>query len=197
MKTYFSIIQITQQILLFVSIGILVLVPTLLALYPESVPVSLLFTVSHISLFFVMTIRPLSDLLPKLTFIRPLVILRKGTGVLSAAIIVSFLISKLVSGNLVYFTGFFTELFSLATLAKCADITAVILLITSNNLSKKLLGSVWKKIQRLSYVYFYASSIYVFILFNDYVVLGYMIIVTILTSLAFLANKQRKLNKQI
>lgn len=197
MKLYFSIIKHTQQFLLTLSIVLLVVLPTTLALYPDAISTSLLYMFAHTSLFLVMIIRPLADLLPQFKFIRPLVILRKGVGVFSAAIVVSFIMSKLIidsSGYLDAVTSIpYWSFSSLAFFAHSADVSAVLLLITSNNFSKKVLGANWKRIQKLSYVYFYGSGIYIVGSFGDQVVLGYLITVTVLTVLAYLTNKQRTL----
>jgi len=199
MKLYLTLIKNTQLILLTISIALLAILPTWQALAPDTLSTTILFSLAHTSLFFVMVIRPLADLLPQYSFVRPLVILRKGVGVFSAAIIVSFILSKIIMDAGGYFENLLSlnywSLTSLAFLAHSADVAAVLLLITSNNLSKKMLGRNWKRIQKLSYVYFYASGIYVFVSFGDTLVLGYMIIVTVLTWLAYLSNKQRALLK--
>jgi DMSO/TMAO reductase YedYZ heme-binding membrane subunit len=44
-------------------------------------------------------------------------------------------------------------------IARISEITAVILLATSNTYSMKLLKKNWKKIQRLSYLYFFTWAI--------------------------------------
>jgi DMSO/TMAO reductase YedYZ heme-binding membrane subunit len=75
-----------------------------------------------------------------------------------------------------------------------ADIAAVILLVTSNNLSKKTLGTAWKKVQKLSYVFFYASSLYVYLSFGHMRILLSMSIVTTVTILAYLRNRARARN---
>lgn len=197
MKTYLNIIKNTQTILLAISIAILIILPSLLVFYPESLNLTLIYFWAHISLFAVMIIRPLADLLPQFKFIRPLVILRKGTGVFSAAIIVSFILSKIIINPADYFYNFITSdywsLTNLALFAHLADISAILLLITSNNLSKRLLGNWWKRIQRLSYVYFYGSSFYLLFILGDNTMIFYIIIVTFLTVLAFWKNRQPRL----
>lgn len=199
MKTYLTTIKYLQTITLSLGVVLLIVLPSILTLAPDLIETSLLFAVAHTTLFLVMVIRPLADLLPQFRFIRPLVILRKGVGVLSASIIVSFIISKLIMDAGGYFENFFSldywSFASLAFFAHSADVAAVILLITSNNLSKKLLGANWKRIQKLAYVYFYASGIYVFGMFGDTLVLSYMVAVTVLTTLAYLSNRQRDLLK--
>lgn len=197
MKTYLNIIKNTQTILLAISIAILIILPSLLVFYPESLNLTLIYFWAHISLFAVMIIRPLADLLPQFKFIRPLVILRKGTGVFSAAIIVSFILSKIIINPADYFYNFITSdywsLTNLALFAHLADISAILLLITSNNLSKRLLGNWWKRIQRLSYVYFYGSSFYLLFILGDNTMIFYIVVVTFLTVLAFWKNRQPRL----
>jgi DMSO/TMAO reductase YedYZ heme-binding membrane subunit len=141
-----------------------------------------------------MIIRPLADLLPKIKFVRPLVILRKGMGVFSASIIVSFIIAKLIVDPSGYLASIFTfeywSLSGLALFAHAADMAAVVLLVTSNNLSKKLLGVWWKRVQKLSYIYFYGSSIYLLFVFGDLTMVLYLIVVTFLTYKAYQMNHQ-------
>ncbi len=195
MKLYFSIIKISQELLLAVSVVILAVLPGALLLTPDwfsGQRITLLYFAAHLSLFFVMLIRPLADLFKEITWIRPLVILRKGMGVFSAAIIVSFILEKNMIDGVGYFTSMFEasywSLSTLALFAHAADISAILLLITSNNLSKKLLGKNWKRIQRLSYVYFYGSGIYVWLILDEVYVFYFLAIVTVATSLAWLRN---------
>ena len=199
MKNYFKLIQWTQVILMDASVVILIALPILLSFLPDKIPsssIDSLYLVSHISLFFVMIVRPLADIVTGTKWIRPLVILRKGAGVLSAAIIVSFILSKIIVSPAEYFAAFGTiEYWSMqnfALLARLGDISAIILLVTSNNLSKRVLKSWWKKIQRLSYVYFYASSFYVFLSYGDVKMAWAVSIVTTLTVVAHLMNKRKK-----
>ena len=200
MKKYFKLIQITQETLIDLSIVILLALPILLSFVPEKLPIGLidsLYLVSHISLFFVMAIRPLADIAKNPKWIRPLVILRKGAGILSASVIVSFILSKIIISPIDYILSFGTiEYWSMqnfALLAHLGDITAIILLVTSNNLSKRILKTWWKKIQRLSYVYFYASSFYVLLSYGDIKMYWAILIVTTLTLLAYVKNKRKRL----
>ena len=199
MRLYFLLIKQTQEILLAISIVILSSLPVALALQPDWFAenhITYLYAIAHLSLFIVMIVRPLADLLPQLKFVRPLVILRKGMGVLSASIIVSFILAKLIVDPLDYLNGFgnaeYWSLENLTLLAHLADISAILLLVTSNNLSKKVLGKNWKRIQRLSYVYFYGSALYVFFILGDQLMLWYLAIVTLLTGLAFIKNRFKK-----
>jgi DMSO/TMAO reductase YedYZ heme-binding membrane subunit len=199
MKTYLLIIKHLQRILIWFSVGIMLILPPAIALRPDLISGELslhLYDASHYVLFFVMLIRPLADILPEVKWIRPLVILRKGTGILSAAIIVSFILSKIIISPLGYFGSWLTipywSIANYALLAHLGDISAIILLLTSNSYSKRILGTKWKKIQKLAYVYFYASSLYVFLTFNSTSVVVSMSVVTALTLIAYLKNRARK-----
>lgn len=179
------------------SIVILCTLPATIALMPSwlsDTNILWLYAAAHFALFLVMLVRPLADILRGVTWIRPLVILRKGFGVFSASIIVSFILAKIITDAEGYVSSFLTpeywSLAHLALLAHLADISAILLLITSNNLSKRLLGKNWKRIQRLSYVYFYGSALYVLFILGETISLYYVIIITLVTSLAWLRNHQ-------
>lgn len=198
MKKYFNIIKYTQETLLVISVLVLMILPILIVFYPDVINSNVtlnLYLVSHIFLFFVMIIRPLADIFTGVKWLRPLVILRKGTGVISASIIVSFILSKLMIDPSGYIAAFSTHKYwsmtNHALLAHLADISAVILIITSNNLSKRILGTWWKKIQQLSYVYFYASVLYVYLSYGGVDLLFALIVVTLLTYIASVRNKKR------
>jgi len=200
MKTYFKIIKYLQETLLFISVVIMIILPLVLVFNPSTISGDMtlqLYSIAHIFLFFVMMIRPLADIFTKTKWIRPLVILRKGAGVLSASIIVSFIISKLMMDPSGYLATMGTLKYwsfnNYAILAHLADISAVILIITSNNLSKSILGTLWKKIQKLSYVYFYASVLYVYLSYGNIDLLYMLIIVTLVTFVASERNKRRLL----
>jgi DMSO/TMAO reductase YedYZ heme-binding membrane subunit len=199
MKLYLQTIQLLQKVFLGVSIGIMLILPVILSFYTEALSeatITHLYDASHLAVFFVMSIRPLADIFITSKFIRPLVILRKGVGVFSASLIMSVIFSKIIIDAGGYFGAFGTlEYWSLrnyALLAHLADISAFILLITSNNLSKRLLGAGWKKVQKLSYVFFYASSLYVYLSYGHLSVLVSLFVVTALTLLAYRLNKKRR-----
>lgn len=199
MKTYLTTIQFLQKFFLGVSILIMLSLPLILAFTPEMLSedsILALYDISHMAMFLVMFIRPLADLLKGVRFIRPLVILRKGVGVFSASIVVSFIFAKIIMDPVGYFTAFSTQAYwsleNYALLGHLADISAIILLVTSNNLSKRILGSAWKKIQKLSYVFFYASSFYVYLNYSTMSVLYSIAIITVITVLAHLANRRRE-----
>ncbi len=203
MKKYFTFIAYTQNTLMTISVLILLTLPFALAFFPETLTparTAVLYSISYFVLLFVMSIRPIADLLPKNRWARPLVILRKGAGVFSASIIISIIFSKIIIDPQGYFAAWITpaywSLASYALFAHLADIATFLLLITSNKLSKRVLGRWWKRIQRLSYVYFYGSSIFIYATYSDTHMLYYMIFITTLTTLAFLKNYYKRKNKQ-
>lgn len=198
MKIYFKFIKYLQEFLLVISIFTMMYLPLMLVFRPDVMVNNVtlkLYTISHIFLFFVMMIRPLADIFYETKWIRPLVILRKGTGVFSASIIVSFILTKLMIDPVLYFKNFmelkYWSMVNYALLAHLADISAIILLITSNNFSKRILGDWWKIIQKLSYVYFYGSVLYVYLSYGNIDLILALILITILTLGAFIINKQK------
>ncbi len=198
MKTYMNIIKFFKEFFLGGAILIMLVLPLVLVFKSEPLSeatILRLYDISHVSIFFVMLVRPLADIFFNTKWIRPLVTLRKGVGVLSASIVMSFIFSKIIIDAKGYLGGLLTlEYWSLANyalVAHLADISAVILLITSNKLSKNILGTWWKKIQKLSYVFFYASSLYVYLTYGHISMLVSMCIITIVTTLAYFKNKQR------
>jgi DMSO/TMAO reductase YedYZ heme-binding membrane subunit len=199
MRTYLQTIQFLQKFFLGLSILIMLILPGIIVFLPDGLSgntVMNLYDISHITVLFVMIIRPLADIFTKTNLIRPLVILRKGVGVLSASIILAFIFSKIIIDPSGYFLSFATlkywSLDNFILLAHLADISAIILIITSNNLSKRIMGTWWKKVQKLSYIYFYSSSLYVFLVFKDNWILVSLLLVTILTMMAYVINLRRK-----
>lgn len=195
MKWYFSFIKYIQTGLLAISIIMLATLPNIL-IFTDWITTersAFLYTLAHISLVLVMIVRPLADLLQGVRWLRPLVILRKGLGVFSAAIIVSFILENIGVDAVGYISSWFTSDYwsfeNFVIFAHLADFSAILLLITSNNLSKRLLGANWKRLQRLSYIYFYGSSIYLLFTFSDTTMIWYLLIVTTLTALAWARNR--------
>lgn len=204
MKFYLQTIQKFQELFLAIGIVILMALPLFITFSVPGITDSttmLWYDVAHITMFFVMMVRPLADIFPSARWIRPLVILRKGVGVLSASVVVSFILAKVIQSPIGYFESFATikywSMENLALIAHLADISAVLLLITSNNLSKRILGDWWKRIQRLSYVYFYASCIYVFMTYDNWGVAISMILVTIVTVDAWFINRIKTRNQEL
>lgn len=192
-----KIINGIQGVLISLSLVLLVMLPlSLLAPADDFVFKGLFFNVSFATVFLVMIIRPLADIFDEMKWLRRLVILRKGLGILSASIIVGFAFEKIIAPNSAYLATLFSaDFFSFdkyAFFAHSGDISAFILLITSNRFSQKLLRNNWKRIQRLSYVYFYAGGIYeAFFLENSFAMYA-MLVVTNLTVLAWAVKVWRK-----
>ena len=112
MRTYLQTIQLFQKTLLVISILMLIILPITLAFSPKSLSnvfISDLYLISHLTVFFVMIIRPLADIFIKVKAVRSLVILRKGFGVISASIIVSFIFSKIIIDPTGYFCLLYTS----------------------------------------------------------------------------------------
>ncbi|MFZ1988035.1 MAG: hypothetical protein WAV21_03340 [Minisyncoccia bacterium] len=194
-KAFFSFIAVLQETLLALGIGILLVLPIALAYFSAYIPewsYTILFGVSLFTVSLVMAIRPLADLFPNVPQVRSLVILRKGFGVLSASIIVAIMLSKFMIGGFSYAIDFFRlEHWSIgdgAILAPAGDLSALVLLITSNKFSKRILGRNWKRIQKLAYVYFYAGALYEYLFLGQTLALAALIIVTILVVAAYLKN---------
>lgn len=198
-KTYFTAIAFTQELLLRIGISILIALPLVLAYAPDVVPeagYTILFSTSLAAVFLVMSIRPLADLFPGILWLRPLVILRKGMGVFSASVIIAIMAASLLTDGGAYISTFFSaahwSLAKGAILAPLGDLSALILLVTSNSFSKRVLGKWWKRIQRLSYVYFYSGALYEYLILGQTFALIVMVVVTVLVLAAFVRNRTKK-----
>lgn len=117
-----------------------------------------IFNLSWIAVVFVMLIRPISDIFPKSNFLRKLKTFRKPLGILSAMLILINFSAKYFydpASFVTYFNSNRWRLNDFSTLiSRVSEVTAVILLITSNTFSQKFLWKWWKAIQYLSYPYF-------------------------------------------
>lgn len=179
-------IKIIKRIIDLMSIS----VPLLVIFVPSSF--GMLWDVTLYAVFILMCIRPLHDLFPKVGFIR-LMPLRKNLGILSSIIVVSFGLLHYIPLGMDFFPTYFSlsywsfsgNLFW----AHLGELTGFILLLTSNMFSMRLLKRNWKRIQRLSYVYFLSGSIYVFASFHKVFGLIAIIIVFELTFFAFLKKR--------
>lgn len=158
-----------------------------------------LWDLSLYAVFILMSIRPLNNIFPSLKLYK-LMPLRKPLGIFSSIIVVSFgLIHYFHMG----FSQFMTEYFSFAYWsfkgnifwAHLGELTGFILLLTSNIFSVKLLEKNWKRIQILSYVYFFSGAWYVFASFDKTFGIIAIIIVFELTLIAFI-KKRIKINEE-
>lgn len=129
-----------------------------------------LYIISWYAVVFVMLIRPLADFFPKYKFLRQLCLLRRGFWILSAMIIATLLLDKWI-GSPTSFLAFFVPsswVWGYPLVARLSELTALVLLCTSNNISQKKLGKNWKKIQRSSYIYFLTGWILAMRYGDDY-----------------------------
>ncbi len=158
-------IIIFQNVLIGVALLLLGFIPVAVDIFNMDFETrGIFYTVSFGAVFLVMIIRPLADIFTHQLWLRRLVLLRKGFGILSASIIIGFLFASITDPESTYLTSLFTMSFysfdRYIFFAHIGDITGFILLITSNTFSQRLLRQNWKRIQKLSYVYFYAGGIY-------------------------------------
>lgn len=179
-----------QNILIAISMFLLMAIPVALSVFDVNFTVrGTLYMVSFGAVFLVMLVRPLADIFASQLWIRKLVILRKGFGILSASIIIGFMIAAIIAPNSTYLSSLFTMKFwslnTYAFFAHVGDISGLILLITSNRLSQKLLKQNWKRVQRLSYIYFYAGGIYEAFALGSTFALYALLLITNITVLAW------------
>lgn len=145
-----------------------------------------MYIIAWYSVIFVMWIRPLADLFPKVKVFRQLCMLRRAFWILSAMIICTLLVYNWVSYPSSFFWFFTLDWWSYGypLLARLSEITAIILLLTSNNFSQKKLKKNWKRVQRLSYVYLIAGWIVAYRYWDDYFIKATLILVIVLFILA-------------
>lgn len=164
--------------------------------------VEALWTINSFAVFILMCIRPLMNIFPSIKIFRTLIPYRKELGILTGMIVVMFSIAKYIAWGWEKFISTFFSLYhwglSEGTIepifwGRIGFITGVILLATSNTLSIRILGpKLWKNIQRLSYIYFFAGTYYVWSVFDHTPEFVYMIIVASLIIGAFLIKKRKK-----
>jgi len=186
-----------QKLLIGIGISLLFLIPgTSLFFKMPTLWMSGLFSASFIAVFLVMIIRPLSDIVKDWMFLKRLVILRKGLGILSASIIVGFMIARIVAPESTYLASFFSAHFfsfdNYSIFSNLGDLSGLILLITSNQFSQKLLKRNWKRIQKLSYVYFYSGALYEGLFLSSAFALYALMVVTNLVVIAWAIKIWRK-----
>lgn len=150
---------------------------------------------------FVMLIRPISDIFPKNNFLRKLKNFRKPFWILSSMLILVYFTrdwfidpEQMIS----YFTTPWRWNNLTALIARTSELTAVVLLLTSNVFSQKTLGKNWKRIQYLSYAYFISWWLNAILNMWEATIwwyLQYHFILTlwiILPILAFIQNRKNK-----
>ena len=155
----------------------------------------LLYDISWFSVVLVMAVRPLKDIFPRIWIFRTLCYYRKALWILSSIIIVTHLFWWLYFNPASlerYFMSARWEVW-LALTARLSEITALILLLTSNDISQKILWQWWKHVQRSSYIYFITWGIMAAQLF-PLKVYPFMCIVIILYIIAEIMIYKRKNN---
>lgn len=187
-------LRVFQNILIGVALFLLVFLALFSAFgHDTAVVKNFFYQISFFAVFAVMIIRPLADIFYGQKWLRRMVFFRKGFGIFSASIIVGFLIGDVIALHSSYVTSIFTarywSLQDCMLFAHLGDITGLILLLTSNNLSMIVLKKNWKRVQRLSYVYFYAGGIYEVCALDRVFALYAMIIVTFLVMIAFFVKR--------
>jgi len=153
-----------------------------------------LYIISWYAVVFVMAIRPLADLFPKYKFLRQLCLLRRCFWILSAMIIVTFLLDKWITNpaSLQAFFSFQDWSWKNPLIARLSELTAIVLLITSNNFSQRKLWKNWKRVQRVSYIYFITGWVLAMRYGDEYGVFVSMMGVMLLFVMAA-AKKSKKL----
>jgi len=194
--TYFKFIKSLQSFISLWSIVVfLFALPVMLTFTPSMLPKDIYTTLYAISLgavTFVMLVRPLADIFGW-KWLRALVILRKSFGILSASIIMSFVLVKIMQQGGGFFLNMLTvsywSMVKYKLLAHLGDITGFLLLITSNNFSKRVMGKAWKRLQKLSYVYFYTGAFYEALALQDfYAIIAIMLVSTVVVIAAIKNN---------
>lgn len=196
MKRLLTFIGYLQTLLIGISLSLLVILPIVYAYIVPLVPktlYTLLFQISFALVTVLMVLRPLADIFNTLPWLRMLVLLRKGLGTLSASIVVGLLLSKVLVHGIGYFAGYLSTsrwgLDGYTLFATLGDLSAIPLLLTSNVFSKRVLGSSWYVLQKLSYVYFYAGGLYEYLALGQKSALGAMLFVAFITATAFIKKR--------
>ncbi len=117
------------------------------------------------TLIFIVYIRPLSDVLPKIGLLKSLSTLRKEVGILCGSFILAHGIGFFLKKDLSIFGSLinpkfwdFTGLFGWGMVG---FIATFLVMLTSNNYALKKLKKYWKPIQRLTYLIFLVSAIHI------------------------------------
>lgn len=148
------------------------------------------------AIFILMIIRPLAEVLPKhlAKWVFALVAYRKELGIFSALIVLSFGLAKYMSWGIseflmTYFSWAYWSFPEAKFWGLLGELVAVPLLLTSHLWIQKKMGKWWKRIQRLSYLYFFAGAWYVYSAFGAVEELWFMVIVVVLTIGAFVKKR--------
>lgn len=195
-------LRIFQNFLISISLILIVFLALFSAFgHDDVVTKNIFYQISFVAVFLVMIIRPLADIFSGQKWLRKLVFLRKGFGILSAAIIVGFVFGDIIAPHSDYIRSMFTARYwsiqNCLLFAHLGDITGLILLITSNNLSMIILKKNWKRVQKLAYVYFYAGGLYEMCASNSAFAFYAMLCVIILVVIAFFMNRRKSTSQTL
>lgn len=127
-----------------------------------------------ILLLFIVFIRPFSDILPKLKILKKLVILRKEIWILSWVFIALHWIWFFLNSRIPVLQWLFSPVYyNITNLFGWWMIWMyiwIILTITSNVFSMKILGKNWKKLQRLTYLFFIFWAIHIWMVDSEKII---------------------------
>lgn len=141
--------------------------------------------------------RPLADIFKNLGFLKKIVILRKEIWILCATFWIAHVVGiymKFNSTPLEFFTGSNNWNFAWPMAWwMLAFLISIPLLVTSNIASMKFLGKNWKKIQRLTYLFFIFTALHVAFLRPDKMIINIWLVLAWLI-LRILAYKKITIN---
>lgn len=140
-----------------------------------------------------MIIRPLRDIFPKISLLNDLIPLRKELWIFSASIVVSSWLIAYLDPNFYFLSTYFSKAFWNFEYwwfwAHIGELTWLILLLTSNSFSQKILWHYWKMIQRLSYIYAFSWFYYIWSQFDNKLWLTWICLIFTFTTIAYIKNK--------
>lgn len=149
-------------------------------------------------LLFIVFIRPLSDILPKLGLLRSITILRKELGIIAGSFILAHVIGFFLKKDLPIIASLFSAKFwnfqSFFGWGTLGLFLTIIILLTSNKWAIKLLKKYWKPVQRLTYLLALATAIHISLV-NPENKITSSFIVALLIVVWILANRKIKIWK--
>ena len=193
-------VNIVQNILIGAGLFLLVFLPTLSIFVDIGYGAKgMLFIVSFTAAVLLMIIRPVADIFDEQRWLKKYIALRKGLGILSASIIVGFMIQSIIAPDSVYLASLlmarYYSLTNYALLAHIGDLSGLILLLTSNRWSQRILKGNWKRVQKLAYPYFYAGGLYEALYLNSAFAIFAMFVVTGLVLFAWTVKRLSRLKE--
>lgn len=125
---------------------------------------NLYWEVAMIAATFTLVIRPIYDLFPQSDILRELLKWRKGIGLISSGIVISFWLGRNVSlvNPSVFWDYFSANKWSLSMenlLERTTEITAWTLFLISNKWMVLHANRLWRRLQKLAYVYFLSAAL--------------------------------------